>query len=144
MILTRQLARELSLSFPGSFFASRNKKSLISLIELARKKGLEFIVVISAITKKEFSLNFIKINMVDFKYFKKANLILIKTRKELFKSKQKIDFLELKLSKSKKFFSELNLESTESDFLLVEESSSFSFYFNEMEIGPRFKLVLSK
>jgi len=140
---TRAFARDLAKSFPNSVYFSRGKSSLGNLFDHAVFEGKKTVLIIGEKHGNPVEVQAVKLKENEFSYALKAFIKVMKLRKELGNERRKFSSLKLVevKEKTKKFLNEINAEfNKNSDNKLIESDYAVSFYLNEKEIGPRFKI----
>lgn len=134
------LAKELSKSFPKSFYFSRGKKSIELLAEETLNSGEEFALIVSEMHGNPTEIKIIKVSKNEWNYFCTIRIKVLKFRKELTEFKSKIHEIKTKTDnvQLKKLLKALQVNSTnDSEFELIEERNCLTFFRNKKEIGPQ-------
>jgi len=123
-------------------FYSRGKANIAKLVGIAKREGLDFIIIVLESQGNPSALRIIKIDDDSWHYTHLIKLKLHKLRKEFLKKKVAIEELQLKLKNRalKRVLDMLGIENIKSEFVFKEEKSFLSFFYKNKEIGPRFEI----
>ena len=137
------LAKELSKSFPKSFYFSRGKKSIELLAEETLNSGEEFALIVSEMHGNPTEIKIIKVSKNEWNYFCTIRIKLLKSRKDFTEFKSKIPEIKIKIEseKLKKLLKKLEVNSiNDSEFELIEKNNVLSFFRTKKEIGPQIRI----
>jgi rRNA maturation protein Rpf1 len=132
---TRAFAREFG-SRVGALVVNRGQKTVDSLAEIARKRGMPRIVIITDLQGNPASMQFIRVREASWSWL--AETILLgraklaaefgrrASRSESVSAKDSIGLCDL-----------VGVEPEESDIELVADRKTITFFKNGKEVGPR-------
>jgi hypothetical protein len=137
------LAKDLSKSFPNSFYIARGKKSIDKLVELALFEGKRMILIVKEKEGNPIQIDSICVTENSWNYGLTLLIKVLRLRKELTNFKAAFKTLSLNVSneKLKCFLEKLGIVfESDSENVLIEKKNVISFYRFEKEIGPRIKI----
>ncbi|MCD6522311.1 MAG: hypothetical protein J7K68_01060 [Candidatus Diapherotrites archaeon] len=138
---TRTLTKDLCIRIPNSKQENRGKKSIDDLVDIARKHGLERIVIVTERKGNPGKITAIKVTEWDWEWHPNVIILsgvkLIREFKQAFR--ERIDALSVhdSIGVSDIF----GLEDEESDMVLTADETRITFTFMGREVGPLMKIL---
>ena len=137
---TRSLARDLERILPHSFYRTRGKSNLESIIEHARSKGYRRLVVLKEYKGNPGKMDFIEITPDDWNWIPVSLKILgVRLQREFsgkVKNEEQSIFVNDEVGLGYLFDCESDEDST---YMLLISKNVITFLERDKEIGPRIK-----